>query len=194
MKSKAFTLIELLVVISIIGVLASVVLVSFSGSRDKAKLAKAQNFDAQISHSLGAYAIGIWRFEEGSGTTAYDESGYGNDINLNGSWVDGMYNGKAYKFNNSNTDFGKGIGLGVTYSFWFKLPDLSDTAGTFFCVEDAVNTFLEDNLGQKPYGDNTCATDFQNSEFNISDTDWHHYVFSKSSDSQLCLDGKCKSV
>ena len=66
-------------VISIIGVLSSIVLVSFSGSRDKARLAKAQNFDAQISHALGAYAVGIWRFEESSGIDIHDESGYGND-------------------------------------------------------------------------------------------------------------------
>ena len=89
-NNKAFTLIELLVVISIIGVLASVVLVSFSGSRDKARLATAQQFDAQVSHALGAYAVGIWRFEGGAGTTAYDESGFGNDGTLgNGACAPG---------------------------------------------------------------------------------------------------------
>jgi prepilin-type N-terminal cleavage/methylation domain-containing protein len=78
-SNKGFTLIELLVVISIMGVISSVIFVSFSGSRDKARLAKAQQFDAQISHALSAYAIGIWRFEEGSGTTLYDMSGFEND-------------------------------------------------------------------------------------------------------------------
>lgn len=37
MKSKGFTLIELLVVIAIIGILASIVLVSFPGAQKKAK-------------------------------------------------------------------------------------------------------------------------------------------------------------
>lgn len=37
--SRGFTLIELLIVIAIIGILASVVLVSLSGGRDKAKVA-----------------------------------------------------------------------------------------------------------------------------------------------------------
>ena len=71
-KLNGFTLVELLVVISIIGLLSSIVLVSFSNSRDKARLAKSQQFDAQISHALGAYAVGIWRFEEGTGTIVQD--------------------------------------------------------------------------------------------------------------------------
>ena len=103
MKSKAFTLIELLVVISIIGVIASIVLVSFSGSRDKAKIAKGQHFDAQISHALGAYAVGIWRFEEGAGINIHDESGYGNHGTFYGNptpvFPDGVYSGtKALQF------------------------------------------------------------------------------------------------
>ena len=100
MRSKAFTLIELLVVISIIGVIASIVLVSFSGSRDKAKLAKGQHFDAQISHALGAYAVGIWRFEEGGGTALHDESGYGNDGTINGAaWIADTPNNSDWALN-----------------------------------------------------------------------------------------------
>jgi len=41
-KERSFTLIELLVVIAIIGLLSSVVLVSMQGTRQKAKIAKAQ--------------------------------------------------------------------------------------------------------------------------------------------------------
>jgi prepilin-type N-terminal cleavage/methylation domain-containing protein len=83
MKLKGFTLIELLVVISIIGVIASIAFVSLSGQRDKAKIARSQQFSANINHSLGAYAVGIWDFEDQNNPTA-DRSGYGNDGTLYG--------------------------------------------------------------------------------------------------------------
>jgi len=47
MKSKGFTLIELLVVIAIIGILASIVLVSFPGAQKKAKDSRVVSAIAQ---------------------------------------------------------------------------------------------------------------------------------------------------
>lgn len=53
MKRRGFTLIELLIVIAIIGILASIVLVSLAGGRERAKIA---NFKRQ-AHSVQISAI-----------------------------------------------------------------------------------------------------------------------------------------
>ena len=68
-KQRGFTLIELLIVIAIIGILASVVLVSLSGGREKAKIAR---FKA-AAHSMQSAAIAacddnIIDFTDGTGS------------------------------------------------------------------------------------------------------------------------------
>jgi len=140
--------------------------------------------------------IAYWKFDEGLGVIAADSSGNGHDIaSLPGTWVTGIQ-GSAFKFIGSDTTyFEGGIGEAVSYDFWFKLPDDAlDTKGTFLCTTDVSDSQLQDDLGQTPYGVRGCGDDWRTGELDVMDTEWHHFVFSKSSASTLCLDGDCRSV
>jgi prepilin-type N-terminal cleavage/methylation domain-containing protein len=69
---RTFTLIELLVVIAIVGLLSTIVLVSTSGLREQAEIAKTLTWARSIDSTLGPEAVGIWNFDEGVENTCPD--------------------------------------------------------------------------------------------------------------------------
>jgi len=144
MKEKAFTLIELLVVIAIIGVIASIVLVNLSGTRDKARIANGLQFSQSINHTLGAYAVGVWNFERVVSGSTPDASGFNNNGVVTGAVITTGIIGNALRFdgvsdyitivNNGTLEISNTNEL--TVGGWFKFDQSS--AGNQMLWEKAV--------------------------------------------------------
>jgi prepilin-type N-terminal cleavage/methylation domain-containing protein len=128
-KEKGFTLIELLIVIAIIGILASIVLVSLSSARDKAKLAA---FKAQV-HSMQTSAISYC--DDGIVVTAADlmsavDTGNGGTLPTGVGW---------------NTSSGETANCGVTgdgtFTLYVDSTTLTDTC-TATLQETGITSFV----------------------------------------------------
>lgn len=97
-KSKGFTLIELLVVISIIGLLASVVLVSLNSARIKARDARRLADMKQMQTALGLYYQNNDRYPDGDFENGSPPTGcYGWDSSSKGTFISSLVIGNIMK-------------------------------------------------------------------------------------------------
>ena len=197
----AFTLVELLVVIAIVGLLSTIVLAVTSGVSGQGRIAKGLQFSRHLENSLGAYLVGKWFFDEGSGTTAYDASGWNNNGTLVGSPV--------WKCADTDTASGQGCSLefngssnyitiinptslnstsAITLEIWVKPQSMPNNNRVIYkggwellhwdaVFEDISGKGFQWNLPGANSG-------YWESRYNISYDSWYHVVFTYDSLSQ----------
>ncbi len=103
MKKNGFTLLELLIVISIVGVLASVTMISYPSVTKKAKLSNAIKFSDNVRGSLQPEMVAWWKFDETSGTVAKDS--WWNQLNgtvVGATWNTGGIKSGALSFDGND--------------------------------------------------------------------------------------------
>ncbi len=133
---------------------------------------------------LAAY----WNFDEGSGTTAFDSSGNGNDGVFNGDpqWVAGKYGG-ALEFNGDDyLNCGNGDSLQIqdeiTIAFWFQVDSFQITWEAFMTKgDDSYRSGRGGGTGNATHlGISGTSVGDGNGFFNgtviVTDGQWHHYA------------------
>jgi len=109
-KQKGFTLIEILVVVSIIGILASIVLIGVNDARQKARDARRVSDLYQISQAIEMYNNATGKYPENltSNLSSYFPKGLPKDPNPNNNYDYIRDNSKCYilraKLDRSNKD------------------------------------------------------------------------------------------
>lgn len=210
MKQKAFTLIELLVVIAVIGLLASIVLVSLQGTRDKARVARGLSFSQSLWHALGAYTVMVHRLEYmimENPRKIIDSSGYENHFS---------YHTGDVVLTEGIIGNGAGVRVGVTLSrsgpngfefskndeltieTWFKMTEEGDSENHGIVIVDgsggsAYGLMMDPDFHPlyNPGGDKGTNNQLV-SGFTFQVDKWYHYVMTVKAggEAEIYVDGK----
>jgi len=153
--SKAFTLIEILVVISIIGLLASIVMASLRGAKDKARVAAAQVTEKSLYSARGDRVQAGFKFDQ----SLTDSEGGG----------EGIVRGSGSPVYSPDTPYNDGYSLYFdednAFSISYPMEDLafseeeaesmSYTAGLWFKTDDLngglFDVFYNIDIDEPPY-------------------------------------------
>lgn len=174
-----FTIVELLIVIVVIGILAAITIVAYNGTQDRARMATAQSYAAQIRRTPdAANSIAYYDFDQGSGTTIPDRSEQDNPGTVNATGVTTYStdtpsgSGRSFSFNGS-TLINTTIPLRATYylkSAWVKpsgscgniISSSNNSSNAFYLPSCRVNSGHNGTWNQLT---DTVA---------LNDGKWHH--------------------
>ncbi|MES2623589.1 MAG: LamG domain-containing protein [Patescibacteria group bacterium] len=202
-KSQGFTLIELLVVISIISLLSSIVLVSLSNVRERARLAAGDQFNASLFRVIGADVLGYWNFNEGSGAVYGDLTNFHNGSALGSpvpTWSTDTPTGRGSSISFGGSGGGyiatantvKTESANITISAWIKTSVQADQ--TIFSVRGGGNIFFGTREGKLYVYINNSNSPSMLSSAIIADGKWHHVAWTgNGSKSVIYVDGRTDS-
>jgi parallel beta-helix repeat protein len=146
-----------------------------------------------LADSVSADLIGHWRFDEGSGTVAYDSSGNGHDGTIYGSpsWVPGVV-GSALEFDGTDDYVGTGESLlnnmsEFTLACWVSAGNPRSSRIGLIGQNDLIEMgFMGGNA--EMWTDRTSTTTTQ---WNFEDYTWHHITVSGDvTNTKVYLDGE----
>lgn len=200
-RNKGFTLIEILVVVAIIGLLSSIVIGYLSSAKAKARLARALTFEKSAISALFGYEGFFFDFEEVSGTTVPDISGFDHPGNktsegtLSSDVPPHAINGYSLYLDGTNatrvnipaptggdldsiTDPGS---RGYTMSAWFKGSFSSPTQTGYMIYRQGFQNGLGIDVGGNLVSDikisGGSTLDLNAAEI-VNDDEWHYALVS----------------
>lgn len=210
MKEKGFTLIELLVVIVIIGILATISVVTFDGYREKARIAKGQAFSKQVdTHMIssgvasGKRTTFMYNFDEGAGNTVTDFSGLGHHITgpkVTFSTDTPTGEGSSFHFNSGGySDLVSLLASGsapvkdFTLAGWVKTPNYTGQSFLWTYGSSSIRFLTNGEVSQEvrlSTGIQVVSTSAGAIEFG----NWHHIVTTYDGNRiQIYVDGELKT-
>jgi prepilin-type N-terminal cleavage/methylation domain-containing protein len=124
-KQLAFTLIELLVVIAVIGILSGLIVVSMSGTTQKATIAKSQIFSNSLRNSLMSNLVSEWKLDGNGNDTWGSNTGIitGAVTAATGCVYDSCLTMDGNDYVKIPTSSSLDITTNITISAWAKVTD-----------------------------------------------------------------------